>query len=99
MPSSPLTARLPKRSRAIFCLGLFALVSAPAIAQLPPRPVIDQLNKWFNEIGSTAESKKFLNSIGGDPWITTPDEGQARLLKDIKDWGEYTRAAKIEPQG
>jgi hypothetical protein len=39
-PSS-VTVRLPKGSRTIFCLGLFALVSTTAIAQLPPRPVID----------------------------------------------------------
>jgi tripartite-type tricarboxylate transporter receptor subunit TctC len=76
-------------------LGWFAAM----VPMGTPQPIIDQLNKWFNEISSTAESKKFLNSIGGDPWITTPDEGQTRLLKDIKDWGEYTRAAKIEPQG
>ena len=35
------TARLPKGSRALFCLVLFTAVAAPAIAQLPPRPVID----------------------------------------------------------
>jgi hypothetical protein len=33
------TARLPECSRVLVCL--FALVSAPAMAQLPPRPVID----------------------------------------------------------
>jgi len=33
------TTRLPKCSRALVCL--FALVNAPAMAQLPPRPVID----------------------------------------------------------
>jgi len=41
MLSSWITARLPKGGRAIVCLGLLALVGAPAIAQLPPRPVID----------------------------------------------------------
>jgi tripartite-type tricarboxylate transporter receptor subunit TctC len=64
-----------------------------------PRPVVDQINKWFNQINSTEDAKKFLASIGGDPWITTPDEGQARFLKDIKDWGDYVRTANIEPQG
>jgi tripartite-type tricarboxylate transporter receptor subunit TctC len=64
-----------------------------------PKAIIDQFNKWFNEANATDESRKFLNSIGGDPWITTPEEGHARLLKDIQDWGEYTRAANIEPQG
>ena len=33
------TTRLPKCSRALVCL--FVLVGAPAMAQLPPRPVID----------------------------------------------------------
>ena len=41
MRPSSLTVRLPKGSRTIFCLGLFALASTAAIAQLPPRPVID----------------------------------------------------------
>jgi hypothetical protein len=41
MTSSPDTARLPKSSRVLFCLALLALVRAPALAQLPPRPVID----------------------------------------------------------
>jgi tripartite-type tricarboxylate transporter receptor subunit TctC len=64
-----------------------------------PRPIVDLLNKWFNEVNATAESKKFLNSIGGDPWITTPDEGQARLVRNVKDWSDYVRTANIEPQG
>jgi len=53
----------------------------------------------FNQINATEESRKFLNSIGGDPWIGTPEEGQARLLRDVKDWGGYVRMANIEPQG
>jgi hypothetical protein len=34
-------ARLPKSSRAFLSLGLAVLAFCPAIAQLPPRPVID----------------------------------------------------------
>jgi tripartite-type tricarboxylate transporter receptor subunit TctC len=64
-----------------------------------PRPIVDQLNTWFNDLDATDEARKFLNSIGGDPWITTPEVGQARFLQDIKDWGEYVRTANIEPQG
>jgi tripartite-type tricarboxylate transporter receptor subunit TctC len=64
-----------------------------------PRPIIDQLNTWFNEIEATEETRKFLNSFGGDPWITTPEQGQAQLVKDQKDWEGYVKAAKIEPQG
>ena len=64
-----------------------------------PRPIVDKLNGWFNALLATDEAKVFLNQYGGDPWISTPDQGQAKLLDDIKAWGEYVKIAKIEPQG
>ena len=64
-----------------------------------PKPIVDQINAWFKQVIATEEAKTFLNSFGGDPWVATPEEAQARLLKDTKDWGEYVRVAKIEPQG
>ena len=70
-------------------------------AMLPtgtPKPIVDQVNQWFTEIVKTDESKKFLNSFGGDQFINTPDAAQALFLKAIKDWGEYVKIAKIEPQ-
>ena len=72
---------------------------AAMVPAATPRPIVDQLNKWFNEIEASEETRKFLNSFGGDPWITTPEEGQAQLAKDQKDWESYVKAAKIEPQG
>jgi len=69
-------------------------------AMLPaatPKPIIDQVNKWFTEIVKTEETRKFLNSFGGDPYINTPEQGQALLERDVKDWGDYVRLAKIEP--
>jgi tripartite-type tricarboxylate transporter receptor subunit TctC len=64
-----------------------------------PKPVIDQIHKWFVQIVSSDETKAFLNKFGGDPNIQTPDEAQAIYLKDIKAWGDYVRLAKIQPQG
>jgi tripartite-type tricarboxylate transporter receptor subunit TctC len=64
-----------------------------------PKPVIDQIHKWFVEIVSTEDTKKFLNSFGGDPNIMSPDEAQAQFLKEIKNWGDYVKMAKIQPQG
>jgi tripartite-type tricarboxylate transporter receptor subunit TctC len=64
-----------------------------------PQPVIDQIHKWFGEIVSTDETKKFLNSFGGDPNIMKPDEAQAQFLKEIRNWGDYVKMAKIQPQG
>lgn len=71
-------------------------------AQVPaatPRPVVDQLAKWFNQVTASEETRKFLNSFGGDPLIETPEQAQARLVKDVAAWKEYVRVAKIEPQG
>jgi tripartite-type tricarboxylate transporter receptor subunit TctC len=62
-----------------------------------PRPIVDQINKWMNTILAEDETQKFLMKFGGDPWISTPDEGQARMLKDIEDWVEFVRIAKLTP--
>jgi tripartite-type tricarboxylate transporter receptor subunit TctC len=70
-------------------------------AMLPagtPKPVIDQVNLWFSEIVRTEETRKYLNSFGGDPFVNTPEAGQALFLKAIADWGDYVRIAKIPPQ-
>jgi tripartite-type tricarboxylate transporter receptor subunit TctC len=72
---------------------------AAMVPTATPRPIVDQLNKWFNEIEAMPETKEFLGRFGGDPWITTPDEGQAQLVKDQEAWGYFVKAAKIEPQG
>ena len=64
-----------------------------------PKPVVDRINGWFKQILSTDETKAFLNKFGGDPFISTPEEGQALFIKEDKAWAEYVRIAKIEPQG
>ena len=76
-------------------LGWWA-VFAPAGT---PRPVVDKLASLFNDIQKLPETKTFLNTYGGDPWIFSPEEGQARLAKDVKDWADYVKVGKIEPQG
>ena len=64
-----------------------------------PKPIVNQLNAWFKQILSTDETRDFLNKFGGDPFISTPEEGQALFIKEEKAWAEYVRMAKIEPQG
>ena len=62
-----------------------------------PKPVVDKIHQWFVQMVSSEETKKFLNNFGGDPYINTPEQGQALLERDVKDWGDYVRLAKIEP--
>jgi tripartite-type tricarboxylate transporter receptor subunit TctC len=72
---------------------------AAMVPAATPRPIVDRINTWFNQSLASDETKTFLRNAGGDPWISTPDEGQARLLKDIADWETYVRIAKLKPQG
>ena len=71
---------------------------AAMVPAATPRPIVDQLNKWFNEIEATEETRIFLNKFGGDQWVTTPEEGQAQMVKDQNAWEGYVKAAKIEQQ-
>ena len=71
-------------------------------AMLPagtPQPVVNQINAWIKEIITSEDGKKFLNSIGGDPWVSTPEEAQAFMRQQIDQWGVWVRDANIEPLG
>jgi tripartite-type tricarboxylate transporter receptor subunit TctC len=72
---------------------------AAMVPQGTPKPVADQINKWFNEVVGSEETKKFLASFGGDQLIMPPDEAQALFLKEIGNWAEYVRISKLVPAG
>ena len=63
-----------------------------------PKEIVDQINKWFVDIERTEETRNSSAICGGDPLIKTPEEAQAMLVKDVENWREYVRIAKIEPQ-
>ncbi len=64
-----------------------------------PRPIVDRVNSWFNQVLAMDDTRAFLNKFGGDPFISTPDAAQALFIKEEAAWGEYVRLARIEPQG
>ncbi len=64
-----------------------------------PKSILDQLHAVISEISGTGEARQFFAGTGYDPWVTTRDEARAAYLKDYKDWADYVRLAKIEPQG
>ncbi|MCC6947075.1 MAG: tripartite tricarboxylate transporter substrate binding protein [Bradyrhizobiaceae bacterium] len=71
---------------------------AAMVPQGTPKPVVEQINKWFVEMVSADDTRKFLGGFGGDPNIQTADEAQKNFLRDIKVWADYVKIAKIEPQ-
>ena len=64
-----------------------------------PKPVLDQLHAAISEISGTDEARQFFAGTGYDPWVTTREQARAAYLKDYKDWADYVKLAKIEPQG
>jgi tripartite-type tricarboxylate transporter receptor subunit TctC len=72
---------------------------AAMVPAATPKPIIAQLNKWFDQVTATEETKKFLNGFASDPFIATPEAAQAKLRADEKAWAEYMRIGKLEPQG
>jgi tripartite-type tricarboxylate transporter receptor subunit TctC len=63
-----------------------------------PRPVIDRLAGWFNEITDSAETRAFLARAALDAFPGSPEQMAALLRKDMERWGGYVKLAKIEPQ-
>jgi tripartite-type tricarboxylate transporter receptor subunit TctC len=68
---------------------------AAMVPQGTPKPIVDQVNKWFTQIVSSDETKKFLNSFGGDPFINSPEKAQEMFLKAIPQWIEFVKVAKL----
>jgi tripartite-type tricarboxylate transporter receptor subunit TctC len=60
-----------------------------------PDAIVQKINGWFKQAVAAADTKKFLDSFGADPLVTTPEEGQKLFVKAAEDWKEYVRIAKI----
>jgi len=63
-----------------------------------PKPVVDKLADWFNQITVTQETKEFLERSAFDPFPGTPEAMAALLKSDAPRWARYVKLAKIEPQ-
>jgi len=63
-----------------------------------PRPVIERLAGWFNQINQDAETAQFLARQAAVAFPGTPDSMAALLKTDVERWGRYVRLAKIQPQ-
>ena len=63
-----------------------------------PRPVIDKLNGWFNQILAMEDFKKAMAFINYDLYPGSPESLEKFHLAEIEKWGRLIRAAKIEPQ-
>jgi tripartite-type tricarboxylate transporter receptor subunit TctC len=63
-----------------------------------PRPIIDRLAGWFNQITASDETKQFLARAALDPFPGSPEQMTALLNTEVERWGGFVRLAKIQPQ-
>jgi tripartite-type tricarboxylate transporter receptor subunit TctC len=63
-----------------------------------PRPIVDKLAGWFNQITNEADAKQFLARAAFDPLPGSPDQMSALIKSDAARWKGYVELAKIEPQ-
>jgi tripartite-type tricarboxylate transporter receptor subunit TctC len=63
-----------------------------------PKPVIDKLAGWFNQITAAEDTKQFLTRTAFDPFPGSPEQMQALMKNDADRWRGYVELAKIQPQ-
>jgi tripartite-type tricarboxylate transporter receptor subunit TctC len=63
-----------------------------------PRPIVDKLAGWFNQITNEADTRQFLARAAFDPFPGSPDQMSALIKSDAARWKGYVELAKIEPQ-
>jgi len=68
------------------------------VAAGTPKPVVDRLAGWFNQITAAEDTKQFLTASAFDPFPGTPEQMQALMKSDAERWKRYVELAKIEPQ-
>jgi tripartite-type tricarboxylate transporter receptor subunit TctC len=68
------------------------------VAAGTPKPVVDKLAGWFNQITAAEDTRQFLTNSAFDPFPGSPEQMQALLKSDAVRWKRYVELAKIEPQ-
>jgi tripartite-type tricarboxylate transporter receptor subunit TctC len=63
-----------------------------------PRPVVDRLAGWFNQITTADDTRQFLARSAFDALPGSPESMAALLKTETERWGQWVKLAKIEPQ-
>jgi tripartite-type tricarboxylate transporter receptor subunit TctC len=97
-----------KRSAALPDVPTLAEAGVPGIDVAPwwgvvvpagtPRPIIDKLAGWFNQITASEDTRQFLARAALDPFPGSPESMAALLRTEVERWGGFVKMAKIEPQ-
>ena len=68
------------------------------VAAGTPKPIVDKLAEWFDQITAAEDTKQFLANAAFDPFPGSLEQMQSLLKSDAVRWKRYVEMAKIEPQ-
>jgi tripartite-type tricarboxylate transporter receptor subunit TctC len=60
-----------------------------------PKPIVDRLNAEVRKALAVPDVKKKLESMGGDPRATTPDEMKALVTRQYETWKKLAKEANL----
>jgi tripartite-type tricarboxylate transporter receptor subunit TctC len=63
-----------------------------------PKPIVNKLAGWIQQILATEETKQFLRKFANDPMPGDAAMVSKMLKEDIARWAEYVKIAEIEVQ-
>src|SRR3954467_8005072 len=63
-----------------------------------PRPIVDRLSGWFNQITNSDDAKQFLARAALDAFPGSPEQMAAHLQAEARRWERWVKLAKIEAQ-
>ena len=63
-----------------------------------PKPILDTLERWFNEFVASDAGQKFMTEFKWDPFPGNSKELKELIVKETKVWGDYVKLAHIEAQ-
>jgi tripartite-type tricarboxylate transporter receptor subunit TctC len=63
-----------------------------------PRPVVDRLEAWFNQIVKMEATRQFLDNSAASAFPGNAKTLAEFLPREIDKWAKLARLAKIEPQ-
>jgi tripartite-type tricarboxylate transporter receptor subunit TctC len=75
----------------------FEVISWTGLAGPPklPKPIVDRLNAEMRRVLAVPDVKKKLESMGGDPRATTPDEMKALVARQYETWKRLAVEANL----
>jgi tripartite-type tricarboxylate transporter receptor subunit TctC len=63
-----------------------------------PKPIVDRLASWFNQIAVSDETRKFLANAATDPFPGNGEMMANLIRRETEQWGNFVKLAKIQPQ-